>query len=344
MFEVKSSWRSELSLIPPENKTVYFTEEYVSAYQSEKIRSEAFIYQENESCFILPYLRQAFVLNKEELWDFETPYGYGGGISNTTNSLFLTNAWKSFNQYAQESKCIAGFIRFDPMIKNNELAKSSSFSSFFDRHTVAIDLTLTDEDIFLKEIHSKHRNVIRKAEKNNLEFVVDTELKYLSDFVDIYTETMSRLGADEFFDFGENHYKKLMNGLQGNSFFSVVLLNDEVISIAIIMLDELYGHYHLAGSKLEYLKYSPNNFLLFKTAIYLKSLGKVAFHIGGGTSSDESNSLFKFKKRFSKSLQRFYIGKKVFCESEYNEICNNWANENPEKAETLKNITLKYRF
>ena len=344
MFEIKSSWDEYLQFIPAKKQTIYFSEAYIKSYETVDITAEAFVYTDNNrNSFIFPYLRQD-IKDFNKLWDFETPYGYGGPISSTNDTTFLEKVWKQFIAYAKESKCIAGFIRFDPIAKNIELMEDSSFATFFDRHTVAIDLTLSPEDIFSKEIHSKHRNVIRKAEKSGLEFVIDRNFEYFNDFISIYTATMDRLDADEFYYFDRAYYKKIIDGLKKNSFLSVVLLNGEVISIAMIMFDDLYGHYHLAGSKKEFLKYSPNNFLLYKTALYLKKLGKVQFHIGGGTSSDESNSLFKFKKRFSKSLQDFYIGKKVFIEDDYNKVCKKWEIKNPEKAKKMKNIILRYRF
>lgn len=343
MFEVTSTWNKELALIPAENKTIYFSEEYIKSYEYNTIIAEAFIYTSGDDCFIFPYLKQ-YIESEEEYWDFETPYGYGGPLSSSYSTEFLKEAWSSFNNYMEDNFCLAAFIRFDPVINNIDLMAESGFVTLFDRNTVSIDLRLSEEDIFTKEIHSKHRNVIRKAEKAGLEFVVDSEFKYFPEFVEIYTQTMERLSADAFYHFDTDYYTRLINGLKDNSFLSVVKLDGQIISTAIIMVDELNGHYHLAGSRADFLSYSPNNFLLYKTALYLKSLGKAGFHIGGGTSSDSSNSLFKFKKRFSKSLKDFHIGKKVFSQQKYEQVCQNWEKQNPGKVEKFKNMVLKYRF
>ena len=105
-----------------------------------------------------------------------------------------------------------------------------------------------------------------------------------------------------------------------------------------------YGHYHLAGSDKAYLSFSPNNFLLWEAAKELTNCGVQLFHLGGGTDGSEENSLFQYKKKFSKSEYQFALGKLIFNQKLYEEICEDWAKVNPDKAQTMKNILLKYKY
>lgn len=70
-------------------------------------------------------------------------------------------------------------------------------------------------------------------------------------------------------------------------------------------------HYHLAGTRTEFRKFSPSNLLLYKAACWASERGIRQFHLGGGITQDDS--LFGFKKQFNKSGRLpFYIGRTVF--------------------------------
>ena len=68
------------------------------------------------------------------------------------------------------------------------------------------------------------------------------------------------------------------------------------------------------------------------------------FHLGGGTDGSEENSLYQYKRKFSKHEYQFTLGKMIFNPLLYDEICDDWAVANPEKAEKLKYILLKYKY
>ena len=84
--------------------------------------------------------------------------------------------------------------------------------------------------------------------------------------------------------------------------------------------------------------------MLWKVACEMHKEGVKEFHLGGGSNSDEENSLFKFKRTFSPNEKQFSIGKIIFNINAYNSICSEWAEKNPEKARIYKNHLLKYRY
>ena len=84
--------------------------------------------------------------------------------------------------------------------------------------------------------------------------------------------------------------------------------------------------------------------MLYKSALELKKRGVELFHLGGGTTSDENDSLFAFKKKFSPSLYGFYIGKVIFNHEFYSSICEKWEAENPEKAQRYGRFLLRYKY
>ena len=64
-----------------------------------------------------------------------------------------------------------------------------------DRETVALDLTLDYESIWLNEYSSKNRNMIRKAEKEGyiIEVIEAPSISQIDSFIDIYTYSMMKM-------------------------------------------------------------------------------------------------------------------------------------------------------
>jgi len=343
---ITTSWNKYLALFKNKDKDIYFTEEYIKLYESQNDRAECFIYEEKEKIFLFPYLKRRIEIIEGEYYDFETAYGYGGPIINVNEKEFVKIAWRTFYESCVQNNIVCGFVRFHPLLKNYELIKSvlPSVNIFYDRKTIIMHLELSVEDIWKQELHSKHRNVIRKAESYGLKFKVDEQLEHLDEFINIYNSTMRYLDADNFYFFNKSYYNNLKKNLRDNCFLGLIYFNNKIISAAIFFKYGIYGHYHLSGSLREYLKYYPNNLLIYKTALYLKEKGTKLFHLGGGTDENPENNLYKFKKRFSKIEADFYIAKLIFNAGMYNLICQIWESKFPEKKEKYKKILLKYRY
>jgi len=206
-----------------------------------------------------------------------------------------------------------------------------------------MDLSLDENDIWMNEIHTKNRNVIKKGDRNGLKFVVDDAFAYLPQFARLYNSTMDKLSADGFYYFNDAYYRSLKERID-NKFLGVVKLEEEVLSAAIFFCHPPYGHYHLSGSDKAYLGLSPNNYMLYNAALELKRRGVRRFHLGGGTTSGEDDSLFCFKSRFSRNTCQFAIGKLLFNETVYQALCADWEVRNPDKKEHYKYFLLKYKY
>lgn len=342
MIGFTEHWNQYLDTIPAHLQDVYFREEYVRLYETESEKACCFVFQQDESILLFPFLRREFQFKGNTYFDFETAYGYGGPISNDHSETFMTAALEAMSKNASAENYICGFVRFHPLLENWDCFEQVG-RLIMDRKTIAIDLTDGIEAIWMTEIHTKNRNVIKKGEKNGLEFIVDEDFAYLSEFEELYNSTMDKLGADGFYYFAPRYYEELKNTIQ-NRFLGIVKHDGKVVAGAIFFYQLPYGHYHLAGSDKSALKLSPNNFLLWEAAKELYNRGVKHFHLGGGTDGSEDNSLYQYKRKFSKHEYQFALGKMIFNPSLYEDICTEWVAANPEKAEKLKNILLKYKY
>lgn len=337
-----NSWNVYLDFFPKCRRDIYFEEEYVRLYETLTEKATCFVYREGNKCLLYPFLLRAFQYGGVDCFDFETAYGYGGPIANVEDKDFEERALQEFFRMCKANNYVAGFTRFHPLLKNWQHFDTIG-KLIFDRHTIAVSVKNNLEEIWMCEIHTKNRNVIKKGEKSGLKFLVDDEFKHIDEFAMLYRKTMDKLHADEFYYFDEKYYRNFKTNIP-NSFLGVVYLEEQMIAAAIFFYSELYGHYHLAGSDVHYLKYMPNNYLLWNACKELNRRNVCLFHLGGGTTSDENDSLYEFKSRFSKSRYDFYIGKLIFNEKMYNSLVTDWETNNPNKKDKYKYYLLKYKY
>ena len=342
MIGFVDKWNNYLDTIPAKLQDIYFREEYVKLYETDKDKACCFVYRDGESVMLYPFLRRAFEYKGNTYFDFETAYGYGGPVSNDHSEAFMTSAFRSMIENAKKENYVCGFTRFHPLLENWHYFDKVG-SVIMDRKTIAIDLTGGIESAWMNEIHTKNRNVIKKGEKIGLEFIVDNDFTFLKEFEELYNLTMDKLDADGFYYFEPKYYKQLKNTIP-NCFLGIVKWQDKIVAGAIFFYQLPYGHYHLAGSDKTALKLSPNNFLLWEAAKELMNRGVSYFHLGGGTDDSEENSLYQYKRKFSKNEYQFALGKMIFNQPLYDDICTEWASLNPEKEVILKNILLKYKY
>lgn len=341
--ELLSHWNNLLDTFPAEMQDVYFKEEYVRLYETDTEKAYCIVCQEDNNILLLPLLRRTFTFEDKKYYDFETTYGYSGPITNSLNEQFRIKALITLKEYCSQSGYIAGLVRFHPLLLN-QTGFDTIGQLIPDRKTVAIDLNQTMDRVWTNEIHSKNRNVIRKAENAGCRFIVDESYKYIDEFIKLYNSTMDKLSADDFYYFDDNYYKHLIADVPNSFLGCVTDMNNKIISAAIFMYNGIYGHYHLSGSDKTQLHLSPNNFMLWETAKVLQKKGVKLFHLGGGTTGDPNDTLFLFKHRFSKNTCQFYIGKLIFNQDIYETICTNWEQKNPNKSKQYKNRVLKYKY
>ena len=151
---------------------VYFTPDYYSLYQNYGDgEAQCFVFEKDGNIALYPFLKNpisplGYQLDKE-YYDIQGAYGYNGLIASTDDAVFIADFWKEFDIYCNENDIIAEFMRFHPLLNNQRLA-SPKMKTFFSRHTVALDLSLSLDEIWTQQFSSKNRNMIRKAEKEGV--------------------------------------------------------------------------------------------------------------------------------------------------------------------------------
>jgi lipid II:glycine glycyltransferase (peptidoglycan interpeptide bridge formation enzyme) len=338
---ITSSWNCYLELIPNDRKDIYFTEEYTNLYVDDGHKTAlCYVCFEDATVLLMPFIRGDI---DGIVYDFETPYGYGGPITNSDDKLWIISALKEMYCLFTRENYVAGLIRFHPLLDNKALC-ADVLQVTFERQTVFINLSNSIENIWEEQLSSKCRNKIRRAEKEGVVFSTDFTFDNVESFIRIYNDTMKRLNADTSYYFSKKYYDAFENKLAKNVFLGILKKDDAIIAASMVMLYNEYAHYHLSCSDPAVEIPGIINYLLWNVVKILKNKNIKKFHLGGGTNSDPENSLLKFKKSFSNNTGDFYISRLIFNNEKYNSLCREWTLHNSEKIALYKNYLLKYRY
>ena len=324
-FEVIDFDRKEIWEKVVKNEEVYYQWEYVDAFFKNGDGIPKLAYAEENGEYIYNVFLQRNIANdlrldssKYNYYDIITPYGYGGVNSNSNNKELTKFYFDSFENYCNENNIISEFLRLNPLLDNYKL-----YNDDYKIENIAktVYMKLENPEQIWNDMESRCRNTIRKAQSNNLIIKSGFDEELLKEFIDIYRDTMSRDDAKSYYFFNDDFFQSILEHLKKFSKIYTVYYEGKAINSSIIMFNGENAHYHLSGTLSEYMKLGANNYALYEIALDLCKMGYKKFHLGGGYGGD-SSPLLKFKKSFNKFGELdFYIGKKIWNNQKYDDLC-----------------------
>lgn len=312
---------------------IYFEEEYgkLSAFLEEE-GSVVIPYKykdENGEIYNLIIKRPINIeVDGEKYFDLITPYGYGGpiilNINNTIEKAkekLLNNFEKDFEKFCLENKIVTEFVRFHPIL-NNALDFTKIYNPKFIQHTIA---TSCDEGNPCElEFSKSARKTIRRSMNEEIDYEIILAPDNIDIFKEIYYDTMKRNDAKDFYYFSSEYFDYILNKFKENLLIINVKLNEKNLVIAsglYFIYNNQFIHAHISGTRSDYLKYSPAYVLKQVLAEWAYENKYKYIHYGGGTSPDPEDSLFLFKKKFTKKEPfDYYISKKIFNKEIYDKL------------------------
>lgn len=354
-YHEKKKWEEKLKLL--NKKDVFYSHAYSDlCYRLGEGEPFLFYYEDKNSRNKLAYV---FIKRRienfsptsnhrltGEFFDITTPsYGYGGPLYDDKDQNFLTDFTMQFEEYCQKENIVCEFVKFHPLLQNQRDLENF-MDVRYDRETVYMNLYKSEEDIF-NVFHKNHKRNVRKAQKNQLEFLVfqnQDALKQIEIFYFLYKETMDKLKASRSSYFSSEYLYQLFEGFQNQALIGAVFYQGQMISAALCLHDGSNMHYHLGCSKKEFLNLGGNPFLFYHLALWGKENGLKRFHLGGGHSDlhngglngrlNGRDSLLQFKYRFyPEGLLHFYVGRKIYIPEVYKKLVCQWEEYNGQKSE-----------
>lgn len=296
---------------------IYYLSGYVKAFHIHGDGDPYLLYYEDKGLrAIYVYMRRHTAI--EGVYDSVSPYGYGGVLfEGDTREANLQAFWKEYFATMEQEHIADNFVRYHPVLAN--AVPMRPISNVIDLgKTIAMDLA--SPEVIWENIHSKNRNMIRKAEKNGITIEHGQGMDLFDKFIEIYNATMDKDHAEEYYYFKRPFYESIHNDLRDNYEMFYAMYEGKPIAMSIMIYANGRLNYHLSGSDIEYRNLAPSNLLLYKAALWGCEQGMKTFHLGGGVGSGEDN-LYKFKAAFNKvSDYQFSIGKQIFDQQKYDEL------------------------
>lgn len=344
-IEEKKEWEDAFNKLPLNQQDVFYLPGYNSAYQDygDGI-AECFIFEYKNELALYPFLknplsRYGYSFDKE-YFDIQGAYGYNGVISSSYTKDFTDAFYSCFHSFCQKENIIAEFTRFHPLIKNHRFSEHH-MQVLFNRKVVYIDLQERMENIIKKYKKTTRQEQRWGTSRHNFGVeIIDNNIQYLDDFMKIYHNTMNRLNADNYLFFNQEYFENILNNT--NATILSLTYENKVIAAGILLFHKHYVSGHLGGTLSEYIKLSPNAYLYTEMIRYSQKMGCRYLLLGGGTTSEENDSLYKYKQNFSKNTSDFYIGKKIHNNTVYANILKHWKLANPELYNQFKEQVLCY--
>lgn len=195
--------------------------------------------------------------------------------------------------------------------KNKSFFEGNKFDEIYEYASNQVNLSLTEEELF-SLLHSKHRNVIRKAEKDGVIVYENSSLDGIEKFQKISIETYSRSGKDGLaLGYLQNHFNALSQSSNIRIFFSS---KDNKIQAAAIFLLSKYLSIYWHGASINNSYGGAANYLHWEVMKIFKNEGIKYYDFGGISLSDDekAQSINRFKIRFGGEMIHCYGGVKIF--------------------------------
>lgn len=258
--------------------------------------------------FVLPYY-----IKKKSFFTymfFTTGVLSNDFISKCDEEFFLT----SMIHFVKSEK-IADFILMNhvtALFKYSPVgSKSCNFGSY------VIDLSLS-ENILFNNLHTKHRNVIKKAMKDGISIFHGMEYKDVC--IQLIQDTMLRQGITPP---SADYYSRIGDSLKKYCDYWIALdINGNPQGSAILVWSEGAFAYYLFGGSCKNPHTGAINLLQWEAILKMKERGVLKYDFVGARISPEAGSKYegiqRFKSRFGGELIQGYLWKMPLNNIKYN--------------------------
>lgn len=322
---------------------------YETAARWEKGNAECIYIDCGDNWMIYPYLRHPIVgyqLPGAVLYyDIQTAYGYGGALFiGKWDDKDKITAFATIADYFKETNAIAEFVRcHTEWVKPADMAKAG-YSATKVRINVETELIGRSPEEILRSWEKETQRNVRIAKQAGLEHMLVYGTDYVHDFAVLYNTAAARLHMAQYYRFDEAYFRSLM-AVDSNQVAQVlcsVLGSSSLIGSHIVFGGKKLAFHHLAAVDASFRSIRADTFLMWADVYYASSMGCERICWGGGRSINLDDSLFKFKAQFGQRYVPVYIGCRIIDPKNYDQLCAEWNNRNPQKMLT-NTMFLRYR-
>ncbi len=320
-----AEWTELFSRLPGEQQDIFYAPSFARLCQGTLNQADEVLcaaMSSGDGVMLYPFVKRDLgkltgLHDFDGFFDMTSLYGRGGVVTSDTavDRLHLFHA--TMAEYCHENAIVCGFDRFHPVIGNDAYVASATkvmdVGGF-----VVVDMRpemAAIENSFKPSV----RKDLRKAERNGITCIAESDGRHLRDFLQIYYHTMQRNLAAEFYYFSEAYFAALEKNMPKQFHFFYAMAEGEIVSCELVLHHGKYCHSFLGGTKREALPLCANPMLKREIIRYLKERGCQYFLLGGGTHPDDG--IFNFKKAYAPDgVLPSRIGGTIWDDSTYERI------------------------
>ena len=269
---------------------VYFRHGYCRAYEA--IGDGRLVGVRTDSA-LFPLLLRELPFGGDGL-DAATPYGYGGLLPLAVGSDPVTDLHR-LRDWCVTNGVVSVLLRLHPLVGGLGDLSGLAWAEVHEHGpTAAIDLSRVQDGRLTGM--SKGRKADLGVARRELAVSWERGEEALERFRAVYDETMTRIGAGEYYLFPPEYYRELAQGLGDRLGVALALHGNEVVGGALFMADRRWAHYHLSGTTDAGRELKAGTLLVHEGVVWAAEHGCELLHLGGGTSG--ADSLYAFKRSF----------------------------------------------
>lgn len=336
-------WAEALETMPHD---VFHLPSYLAFAAKDQVpgRPCAFLAEENGRRFLVPLIVRRLETGERipgDHFDATGPRNYAGPIvSPEADGAFVDRAVDTFRRELCRRRIITAFIRLHPLLDISLAPLERTGWIVHHPRTVAIDLTLPWEEIW-RQTRRDHRRHINRAARQGQVARIDETWEHFEHFLDIYEQTMSRVGATSDYHLSQGYFERLRRALGSRIHLCVVELEGQVAAAGLFTEVSGVVEYLLSGTRGEYLPDSPAKTMLDFVRRWAKGRGNRVLLLGG--SPREDGALFHFKIGFSEFLHPVRSWRMIADEAVYEALVADWQQRYQMKADEPTDFFPAYR-
>ena len=281
-----------------------------------------FVYSEDAYTIALPLSSCGLDrdLFDEDLCDATSVYGYAGPVCSHQEmpEHVVQNFQSALAERLTNMRVVTVFSRLHPFF--TQRCVLNGLGECQRSRTVAIDLGLPAA-VQRSQYRKACKEGINKLRRAGVTVVHDLDGSYLSDFIRIYRETMTRVEAADRYLFSCTYFQRLWETLGSRIHLFVCLQEGQAVCAGLFTACHGIMQYHLGGTLNDALKLAPMRLLVDEARLWGNSQGLKALHLGGGLTSDPDDSLLHFKTGFSDQTREFATWRWILDQDAHDRLC-----------------------
>lgn len=280
-------------------KEIVTRPEYAQLFARPGDRVVCAVGEEEHGAILFPLVLRPLALEPwappgDPRWDAVTPYGYGGAFACGRGAVDPAAFWAAHAEWCREARIVTTFARLSlfpeqlvPMPGRVEVRSQNILVSL--DHGV---------DALWRGYEGKVRKWVQHARGAGIGVEVDLDGKGLDAFLGVYTQTMQRHGADDFYFFPRSFFESIVTRLPGRYAFFIARAGDKVLSSDLVLCADAHVYYFLGGTIEEGLALGSSYLLKHSIGAWAAEQGKRWCVLGGGR--EPNDGLYRYKRAFAR--------------------------------------------